>query len=149
MPRPLREHQARVLLRRKPQRSQAWQLKPSLVEAVLHVRPYLDRAAIYVCPITDGGGTKLKILDALAMGKAIVADPVACEGIEVTENKNVLFASSPRQYVEKIQFLLKNPDIRKEVGESARQLILKSYAYLNIGKKLSQIYEKVYRNTPV
>ena len=113
------------------------------------VRPYLDRAAIYVCPITDGGGTKLKILDALAMGKAIVADPIACEGIEVTENKNVLFASSPRQYVEKIQFLLKNPDIRKEVGESARQLILKSYAYLNIGKKLSQIYEKVYRNTPV
>ena len=54
---------------------------------------------MYVCPIKDGGGTKLKILDALAMGKAIVADPVACEGIDVKDGETVLFADSPADYV--------------------------------------------------
>lgn len=107
------------------------------------VRPYLDRAAVYVCPITDGGGTKLKILDALAMGKAVVADPVACEGINVTANENVLFASSPEEYLKAIRHLLDNPDIRKKAGESARQLILEQYSYANIGKKLSHIYRQI------
>ena len=107
------------------------------------VRPYLDRATVYVCPITDGGGTKLKILDALAMGKAIVADPIACEGIDVTVNKNVLFATSPNEYLAAIQFLFDNPDIRKKMGESARQLILEQYAYVNIGRNLSRIYQQV------
>lgn len=107
------------------------------------VRPYLDRAAVYVCPISDGGGTKLKILDALAMGKAIVADPIACEGIGVTDGENVLFASSPRDYVEKIQFLLENSQVRREMGESARRLVLQDYAYTSIGMKLAQIYERI------
>ena len=55
------------------------------------VKKYFNEAGIYVCPISDGGGTKLKILDALAMGKPIVANPVACEGIDVINGKNVSF----------------------------------------------------------
>ena len=76
-------------------------------------------------------------------GKATVADPVACEGIDVTENKNVLFATSPAEYLKAIQYLFDNPDVRKTMGESARQLILDQYAYNNIGKKLSSIYKRV------
>lgn len=107
------------------------------------VRPYLDRAAIYICPITDGGGTKLKILDALSMGKAIIADPIACEGIEVENGKNVLFSTSIEDYVENIKHLFENPDLRKTLGISARQLATEQYAFSNIGKKLSCIYESL------
>ena len=66
---------------------------------VSDVRPYIGRAAAYVCPIMDGGGTKLKILDALAMGKAIVAHPIACEGIEVQDGRDVIFAREPDEFV--------------------------------------------------
>ena len=56
------------------------------------IHPWMEQALCYVCPIRDGGGTKLKILDALAMSKAIVAHPIACEGIDVTPGLDVLFA---------------------------------------------------------
>src|SRR5436190_927631 len=58
------------------------------------IRPLVDAAAIFVCPIRDGGGTKLKILDAFAMAKCVVAHPIACEGIDVADGVNVVLAES-------------------------------------------------------
>ncbi len=106
------------------------------------ILPYLDRAAIYICPIMDGGGTKLKILDALSMGKAIVAHTIACEGIEVENGKNVLFAHSVDEYIDAIKQLLSNEGLRREMGQSARRLIEDNYAYESVGKKLSAAYEQ-------
>jgi len=105
------------------------------------VRPFLDKAAVYVCPIKDGGGTKLKILDALAMKKAVVAHPVACEGIHVQEGKHVLFADNTDQYVCHIKQLLKDEGLRYRLGNNARQLIEQEYTYSLIGKNLSALYE--------
>lgn len=105
------------------------------------VRPYLARASVYVCPITDGGGTKLKLLDAFAMTKATVAHPVACEGIDVTPGVDVLLASTVDEYIGQIKLLLDNPAKRVEMGAAARRLILERYAYHAIGQKLSDLYE--------
>jgi glycosyltransferase involved in cell wall biosynthesis len=102
------------------------------------VRPYLGRAAVYVCPITDGGGTKLKILDALAMKKAVVADPIACEGIDVVNGESVLFALRPEEYVSSIKRLLKDVEKRQMMGERGRQLVANKYAYPKLGRKLAQ-----------
>ena len=104
------------------------------------VRPYIDQASIYICPIDDGGGTKLKVLDALAMGKAIIAHPIACEGIDVTEFENVIFAKTPEDYVTKIKMLLNDEPLRKKLGVNGRNLIEQQYDYINIGKKLNRIY---------
>lgn len=104
------------------------------------VRPYIEQASIYVCPINDGGGTKLKILDALAMGKAIVANNIACEGINVVEGESVIFAEEPREYVKKIKTLFSNAELRKSLGTNGRMLIEKEYDYINIGKKLNKLY---------
>ena len=103
------------------------------------VRTYLDRAPVYVCPITDGGGTKLKILDALAMGKAIVADPIACEGIDVTDGVDVVFASQPEEYVSAIRRLFTDRDERARLGANARRLAEEKYAYSMIGDKLARL----------
>ena len=105
------------------------------------VREYIERAGIYVCPINDGGGTKLKILDAFAMQKAVIADPIACEGIAVEEGKNVLFAQNVDEYVTHIKRLITNPQERNSLGKNARQLIEERYSYQMIGKKLSSLYE--------
>jgi glycosyltransferase involved in cell wall biosynthesis len=109
------------------------------------VRPYLDRASLYVCPIRDGGGTKLKILDALAMEKAIVADPIACEGIDVKDGESVLFASTPQDYVACVKMLLRNPRRRKELGRNGRRLVQEKYAYGDLGRKLAEILGEVRR----
>ncbi len=101
------------------------------------IRPYIDRASLYVCPISDGGGTKLKILDAFAMSKAVVAHPIACEGIDVTPDKNVAYASTVEEYVQQIKSLLKNPEQRQQLGTNARKLVEDKYSYASIGKTLS------------
>ena len=107
------------------------------------VRPYLAEAEIYICPIKDGGGTKLKVLDALAMGKALIADAIACEGIEVVNNKSVIFASTPAEYIEKIKYLLENPKINQELSRNGNQLIKDLYGFQSIGKKMSGIYNSM------
>ena len=106
------------------------------------VRPYINSAALYVCPIMDGGGTKLKILDALAMGKPIVAHPIACEGIAVREGHDVMFAREPRDFVQSIASLLRNPQKRKAMSANARSLAESSYSYALIGRKLAGELEK-------
>ena len=110
------------------------------------VKKYFNQAGIYVCPISDGGGTKLKILDALAMGKPIVANPVACEGIEVIDGKNVYFAEKAEEYVNRIHELVNNPTIRLEMERQNRQLILDKYSYRVIGCDLLELIETRIKN---
>jgi len=104
------------------------------------IRISIAEASIYVCPITDGGGTKLKVLDALAMGKALVADPIACEGIDVVEGESVRFASTPQEYVRVIGELLNDPMQRSRLAGAGRLLVEDYYGYAGIGKKLSETY---------
>ena len=106
------------------------------------VRSYISRAALYVCPIMDGGGTKLKILDALAMGKAIVAHPIACEGIGVRDGQDVVFARDAAEFVLSIAALLRDPDRRRQLSRNARLLAESSYSYSVIGRSLVSEFER-------
>ncbi|MCF6236502.1 MAG: glycosyltransferase family 4 protein [Gammaproteobacteria bacterium] len=108
--------------------------------AVPDVRPYLEQASVYLCPIMDGGGTKLKILDAMALGKAIVAHPIACEGIDVKHNESIMFAKTAQQFIEYTYMLLNTPSKIKELGENARAIIEKKYAYSAIGENFQKIF---------
>lgn len=100
------------------------------------VRPFVGGAAVYVCPIMDGGGTKLKVLDALAMGKPIVAHPVACEGINVLDGRDVVLAYEADDFVEKITMLLCNSSMRRELSGNARVLAESAYSHSFVGRKL-------------
>ena len=109
------------------------------------VRPYISRAGIYVCPIRDGGGTKLKLLDAFSMSKAVVAHPAACEGLDVIDGSHVLLAKNSDEFVEKIMQLISNNELRLSLGQAARQLVANNYSFHEIGKKLSGLYESISR----
>lgn len=104
------------------------------------IMPFMNKASIYICPIMDGGGTKLKVLDALSMGKALVAHEIACEGIHVENHRNVIFANTVAEYVEAIKRLLEDDGLRLAMGKAARKLVEEEYAYTKIGQKLSQLY---------
>jgi sugar transferase (PEP-CTERM/EpsH1 system associated) len=109
------------------------------------VRPLIDSAAVFACPIQDGGGTKLKILDAFAMEKCVIAHPIACEGIEVSPGRNVVLASSPQQFVAEITSLLADDTRRKALGRAARELVETRYSYREIGVRFSAVLEDAAR----
>jgi polysaccharide biosynthesis protein PslH len=113
------------------------------------VRPLMEAATLYVCPIRDGGGTKLKLLDAFAMQKCVIAHPIACEGIDVTPGRDVEFATSAGAFVEAIRRLLCDPAERENRGRAARQLVVKRYSFAEIGRTLCKALESVAHGTPL
>lgn len=104
------------------------------------IRPLVHASCIYVCPIFDGGGTKLKMLDAMAMGAAIVAHPVACEGLGLTDGKEVFIASSVMEFVDGVEQLLSDRARRKQLGDAARSHVETHFGFCSIGEKLAKIY---------
>ncbi len=104
------------------------------------VLPYIDRAGVYVCPIRDGGGTKLKLLDAFSMAKAVVAHPAACEGLDVIDGYNVLLAETAKDFTACIQRIRSDKELRLSLGKHARKLAKNNYSFISIGEKLSSLY---------
>jgi glycosyltransferase involved in cell wall biosynthesis len=111
------------------------------------IRPLINAATLYVCPIRDGGGTKLKLLDAFAMQKCVIAHSVACEGIDVSPGVNVQLADSADAFVEAIDRLLSDPAARLAMGREARSLVVKQYAFSQIGRQLCELFESTVKGT--
>ena len=107
------------------------------------IRPYVAKAAIYVVPLRVGGGTRLKVLDALAQGKAIVSTTVGCEGIEVTNGLNIHIEDNDDNFSSRIVELLNNPSRREELGSEARKLAIMKYGWQSIASELQAAYEQV------
>lgn len=87
------------------------------------VAPYLRLATIVVVPLRKGGGMRVKVLEAMAAGKAIVATPLAVEGIDVASGREVVVASEPEEFIAAITELLSDADRRRHLGVAARTLI--------------------------
>lgn len=107
------------------------------------IRPFIDAAGIYLCPIMDGGGTKLKLLDAFAMSKAVLAHPIGCEGLAVTDEVNVLMADSDGSFISGIQRLIADSELRHSLELGARKLAEDHYGYDAIGEKLANTYQRL------
>jgi polysaccharide biosynthesis protein PslH len=107
------------------------------------VRPYLARAAVFVCPIMDGGGTKLKVLDAFASAKAVLAHPIALEGIDATAEVDVVTASSPADFVAGAKRLFADAALRKRLGARARELVVQKYSFAAIAANLAVVMQTV------
>lgn len=114
-----------------------------LVGYVDDVRPYFQKADIFICPIRDGGGTRLKILNAMAMGKQIITTSIGCEGIDLIPGKDVLIADTPEDFVKQVQWLLSNPTLKSELGMRGRKLVEEKYSWDTIAMRLLTIYDKV------
>ncbi len=105
------------------------------------IRTYVDEARVVVVPIRIGSGTRLKILDTMAMGKAIVSTSVGCEGIDVADGENILIGNTPQDFAEKVILALTDERVRNRLQNNARSFV-KKYDWEN----LCQIQEKAYRD---
>lgn len=104
------------------------------------IRPYMHRSCIVVCPIQEGGGTKLKVLVALAMAKPLVATQAAVEGLSLVENEHYLRAESVDEFVVQVRRLEDNGSLRRRLGEAGRALIQHEYDWSIVGAELDAAY---------
>lgn len=104
------------------------------------IRPYVSEAAVYVVPLRVGGGTRLKVLDALASGKAIVSTSLGCEGIEVRHGEHLLIADGAEAFATSVIRLLEDEPLRARLGAAARQLAERLYAWPVIVDGLMSAY---------
>ncbi len=104
------------------------------------VRPYIAGAALYVIPLRIGGGTRLKVLEAMAMGKAIVSTSLGCEGFDLTSDRELSIADMPDQFAAAVLVLLRDPLRRDTMGQTARQYASSRYDWHMIVPRLEQVY---------
>jgi glycosyltransferase involved in cell wall biosynthesis len=107
---------------------------------VADVRPYIESASIYVCPIRVGGGTRLKILDALAMERPLVSTDLGVEGLRLVEGEHYLRANTPEQFVTQIRRLENDAALRQWLGQRGRAFVVKHHSWPRIGESLDEAY---------
>src|SRR6185436_10855430 len=86
------------------------------------VLPYLEQAAIFVVPLRIGGGTRLKIYEAMAAGKAVVSTTVGAEGLDVNHGQDILLADTEKTFAAAVIDLLQDVELRRGLGEAATRL---------------------------
>ena len=107
------------------------------------VRSYITQAQVYVIPLLNGGGTRLKALEAAAMKKPIVSTTIGCEGISLENKKSVLFADTPEEFAGAVIKLFNDPLYRDQLAENANKVISEFYGWSSIGKELNDLFESV------
>lgn len=104
---------------------------------------FMSGKKIMVVPLLSGSGIRVKILEAMSIGKAVVATSIAAEGIMYEDGKNILIANTPEEFVDAIMKLDKDADYCKQVGENAYKLIRERYDTNYIGAELLKYYNKL------
>lgn len=87
------------------------------------IRPYIAEAAVYVVPLRIGSGVRLKIFEALAMGKAVVSTRVGAEGLPLVAGTHILSADAPAEFARAVVSLLRDPGRRRTLGMAGRRLV--------------------------
>jgi len=104
------------------------------------IRPYVASADVYVVPMRMGGGTRLKVLEAMTMGKAVVSTALGCEGYDLTAGREVVLAETPEAFAAQVLALLGRPDLRAELGANAREFVAQRYDWSLIVPLLERVY---------
>ena len=104
------------------------------------VRPYIAGAAVYVVPLRMGGGTRLKVLEAMAMGKPIVSTSLGCEGFDVADGRELRVADTVEAFAATVLELLEDEPQRARLGRTARRFVETHYGWETIVPRMEELY---------
>jgi glycosyltransferase involved in cell wall biosynthesis len=110
------------------------------------VLPYYMRASLMIVPLRAGGGTRLKILEAMALGRTVVSTSIGCEGLDVVDGEHIMIADDPREFAEKTIALLTDNALCMRLTQNARDLVCKQYDWRLIAEKQIRIYREIVQN---
>jgi glycosyltransferase involved in cell wall biosynthesis len=112
--------------------------------SVNDVRPYFAASEVFVNPIIiDDGGIKNKVLEAMAMGKAVVSTPLGARDIGATDYENIVIARNDREFAEKVVELLKDEKERRRIGNNARKFVEENYSWRKQSKMLYNVFKEL------
>ena len=109
-------------------------------------KPYIARATVYVVPLRIGSGTRLKILEALAMEKAVVSTTVGEEGLNLIDGEEIIISDEPTRFADAVVQLIGNKQMRRQLGEKGWKHVEADYDWRRIGEKLHRFYESIVTN---
>jgi len=112
----------------------------TLTGYVEDIRPLVHAASCYIVPIRIGGGTRVKILDAWAMGCAIVSTTIGCEGLSARDGQNILIRDDPEEFAVAVANLLADPLLRERLGQEGRRTAIAEYSWEALEPKLRSAY---------
>jgi glycosyltransferase involved in cell wall biosynthesis len=107
------------------------------------VRPHLADADCAIVPIRVGGGTRLKILDAWAMGRALVSTSIGCEGLRAIDGENILVRDTPAGFADAVVEVLADPELRDRLGRNGRRTVEDHYGWDTIGSGIRRLYSQL------
>jgi len=107
---------------------------------VADIRCYIAGALALVVPLRSGGGTRLKILEAMAMARPVISTSVGAEGLEVSPGTDILIADDADQFVNHIDLLLKSPEVSNHLGRAGRRLVMEKYDWRVCLNGLERLY---------
>lgn len=107
------------------------------------VRPTVAQSWLSLVPLRQGGGTRLKILEAMALGTPVVASQKGADGLDVADGRDILLAADRQQFVEKTIHLLRSPALHERIAAGGRQLVKSKYDWAVVGHELNRIVDQV------
>ncbi len=116
---------------------------PSIIVTgrVEDVRPYMERAAAYVVPLRIGGGTRLKIFEAMAMEKPIVSTTIGAEGLPVQQGAEILLADTPADFAAAVLRVLTDEEFASHLGRSSAKLVREQFGWNRVARRFAEICE--------
>jgi polysaccharide biosynthesis protein PslH len=103
--------------------------------------PCYREAAICIVPLRSGGGTRLKILEAMAYGRPVVSTPIGGEGLNVTSEQDILLGATPDEFAGQISRLVESPELAARLARNARIFVERHHDWQEIGQKQRLLYE--------
>ncbi|MDP1676621.1 MAG: glycosyltransferase family 4 protein [Bacteroidota bacterium] len=105
------------------------------------VRPYIRRASVYIVPLRMGGGTRLKIGEALSMKIPIVTTSIGCEGIDIVSGESAIIADDPISFANGIISLIQDDSMKKKLVRNGYDVVQSKYEWSVIGKRILELYQ--------
>ena len=107
------------------------------------VRPHVGAGTVYVVPLRIGGGTRLKIFEAMGMGKAVVSTTIGAEGLPVTDGRDILIADDPAGFAAAVVRLIRDESARRRLEDAARQLVVARYDWSAVAQDFEDALERL------
>jgi glycosyltransferase involved in cell wall biosynthesis len=107
------------------------------------VRPHVAAGSVYIVPLRIGGGTRLKIFEAMAMAKAVVSTTVGAEGLPVTPGEDIVIADEPAPFAREVVRLIRDGDVRRRIETEARRLVVERYDWSAVAHDLEDALTRV------
>jgi len=111
------------------------------------VRPHLAKAEVVVVPLRVGGGTRIKIPEAMAMAKAVVSTPIGAEGLPFRDGREIRIAKQPEQFARAVIELMNNGPLRNSIARTAREEVVSHHGWEAVVARVEQILEHVLRQS--